>query len=458
MYPRFVYIMRVLCSIIVLSQLSQDIKAAPYFVSSLERQQYIETFKDIAISEMERTGIPASIKLAQGILESASGKSELARKANNHFGIKCGGSWQGKTYHIKDDDYDRNGRLRKSCFRVYTDAEESYIAHSDFLTDPRKEARYGFLFEYKVTEYKKWAHGLRKAGYATNPKYGNLLIKVIEDNNLHQYDYMSIAEIDPVFKPKKEKPAKKDKPKDIPKDKPKDTKPTPPVKTTTAQEIFYHNDVRTVFVKADDTPAKLAVKYRITLNKLLKYNDISSNTQLEPGSRFYLQPKRTSYRGKKKFHVVREGESMYMISRMYGVRLSSLYQRNSMNMGEQPAIGANVRLRGKSKEKPPLRSSINSKKSIVPPSDKSDTAIRDTEIPATKDDNPEPQKPETKPENTKNDNSQNPKASTLIHKVQKGDTLYGISRKYGVSVDEIKKINNLSTNTIHVGQEIIIKK
>lgn len=145
---------------------------------------YIAQYKQIAILEMQRTGIPASIKMAQALLESGAGRSTLARKANNHFGIKCGGSWNGETFYREDDDY-RNGKLIKSCFRKFDSAYDSFMAHSDFLTNQR---RYSFLFELSTEDYKSWARGLRKAGYATDKAYAGKLIEIIEKYELYKLD------------------------------------------------------------------------------------------------------------------------------------------------------------------------------------------------------------------------------------------------------------------------------
>src|SRR5688572_5643549 len=164
------------------------------FVYAQDRADYIEQYKDIAVSEMMRTGIPASIKLAQAIHESSCGKSDLACKANNHFGIKCGNDWNGKTYKKEDDDYE-GGQLVKSCFREFRSVHDSYIAHSDFLTDPAKAKRYGFLFELDVTDYKGWARGLSKAGYATDPQYASKIIDIIERYNLYELDSPSRREL-----------------------------------------------------------------------------------------------------------------------------------------------------------------------------------------------------------------------------------------------------------------------
>lgn len=154
-----------------------------------ERQQYIEQFYQIAVDEMHRAGIPASITLAQGILESGHGKSYLAVHGNNHFGIKCGGRWTGPSVARKDDDLDAHGNLIKSCFRAYNNAEESFTDHSNFLTDPKKAYRYGFLFDLDPKDYVSWAYGLKSAGYATNPTYANQLIKIINYFDLEQYDH-----------------------------------------------------------------------------------------------------------------------------------------------------------------------------------------------------------------------------------------------------------------------------
>ena len=145
---------------------------------------YIEQYKTIVLNEMERVGVPASIKMAQAILESGNGRSTLARQSNNHFGIKCGSTWNGETVYRHDDDY-KNGLLVRSCFRAYDDPADSFIAHSDFLVGNK---RYAFLFELPQTDYRSWARGLRKAGYATDPNYANKLINLIEKYELYHLD------------------------------------------------------------------------------------------------------------------------------------------------------------------------------------------------------------------------------------------------------------------------------
>lgn len=151
-------------------------------------EEYIASYSDIAIEEMNRTGIPASIKLAQGLLESNIGNSPLCTEANNHFGIKCGNEWTGREMYREDDDYGVNGVLTKSCFRAFDSAIDSYIAHSEFIMNPAKDFRYGFLFSIAKTDYHSWAYGLQSAGYATDPEYGNKLIRLIDTHQLYRFD------------------------------------------------------------------------------------------------------------------------------------------------------------------------------------------------------------------------------------------------------------------------------
>lgn len=274
------------------------------------RLEYINRYKQIAVDEMQRTGIPASIKLAQGILESGSGTSTLARKANNHFGMKCGSSWRGPTYYIKDDDYDDKGQLIESCFRAYENAEASYIAHSEFLRDPNKAFRYGFLFRLDPKDYKKWAYGLKQSGYATSPTYAEGLISVIEQHKLNKYDKGIIDQLD---------------------------------------ELRFINDVKAVVAHEGQTPDEIAKKYNIKTKCILKYNEDlrGPNQPLKEGENVYIQRKRWFFRGRSREHYVKEGESMYSISQLYGLKKNRLYKRNRMDKGTEPATGQKIRLRGK---------------------------------------------------------------------------------------------------------------
>ncbi|MBC8048139.1 MAG: glucosaminidase domain-containing protein, partial [Fimbriimonadaceae bacterium] len=246
---------------------------------------YIDHYKWIAIEQMHAYNIPASITLAQGILESGAGMSELAEKSNNHFGIKCHENWKGDKVYYDDDAEDE-------CFRKYKKVEDSYADHSEFLTNSN---RYQKLFELKITDYKGWAKGLKSAGYATNPKYAELLIDIIEKYELYDYDAMTTAEL------KKDKPKKKE----YKEDKNNDIAETGDQHFNWSgykEHVFYFNRIPAVTIKENDSPAKLAQEHQTKVSNLLKYNDLTANDSLQPGTNFYLQPKRK--KGKEKFHVV----------------------------------------------------------------------------------------------------------------------------------------------------------
>jgi flagellum-specific peptidoglycan hydrolase FlgJ len=276
---------------------------------SSSRWEYIQRYKQIAVDEMQRTGVPASIKLAQGLLESGAGASTLAKQANNHFGMKCGAEWRGETFYLKDDDYDENGVLKESCFRVFKSPEESYKAHSEFLRDPNKAYRYGFLFRIPVTDYKKWAQGLKQAGYATSPTYDNALISIIEQYKLNDIGTNVDASL---------------------------------------SDVILVNDVKMTVAKAGQTPAELAQTYKVKLKCLMKYNEgiKGANQPLAVNDRIFLQKKRRFFRGGQKTHYVKPGESMYTISQQYGIRLKSLLRKNKMSEGTEAAFGEKLHLRG----------------------------------------------------------------------------------------------------------------
>lgn len=277
----------------------------------LTRQEYIAMYKDIAVREMERTGIPASITLAQGILESGDGNSTLARKANNHFGIKCHGDWKGKkVYH--DDD------AKNECFRKYRNADESFVDHSEFLV---YRSRYRFLFDLKPDDYKGWARGLKKAGYATSPTYARRLIEIIEDNELYMYD-----------NPKRlvEEPWAND---EITANK------------RVSRTIRENNRIKFVVAKKDDTFRTLAAELDKFPGELARYNEKEITEPLKDGEIVYIQPKRNKAEHGKDFHVVSEGETMYSVSQKYGIKLDKLYKKNDMEKGTKPEEGQQLWLR-----------------------------------------------------------------------------------------------------------------
>lgn len=282
------------------------------------KADYVEKYKDIAIKEMLENGIPASITLAQGILESDAGNSALAVYANNHFGIKCHKEWTGDKY-IQDDD------TKDECFRKYKAAEESFDDHSEFL---KTRGRYAFLFELRKTDYKGWAEGLREAGYATDKSYAVRLIKLIDDNKLYQYDRMQEAAID---KKEKKKPEQQIiKPSSLP--------------VSPAKKIFLNNEIKYVVVQDGDTYYKIAQQLDMRLWQLHSYNETGKQTCLQVGDIVYLQPKRR-HSHKEEFHIARWGETLYYISQLYGIKMKHLYKMNKMVDGQEPTAGQKIVLK-----------------------------------------------------------------------------------------------------------------
>lgn len=395
---------------------------------SSEFYDYIEKYKKIAIKEMERAGIPASIKLAQALLESNAGRSTLAQKANNHFGIKCGGEWKGKTFHREDDDYDEFGNLQKSCFRSYRKATDSFIAHSEFLRDPKKANRYGFLFRIETTDYEKWAKGLKKSGYATAGNYDTKLITIIETYNLDQYDRMS----ENIFA---ERPDKNIIP---------------------GLDLRKINEVRVVFAKNKITVQDISLKSSVSVRALNKYNEKlpAVSDTLADDYRVFLQPKRNKFRGKKKWHYVHENETMFDISQEYGVKLKKLYCRNRMIEGTQPQPDERIKLKGcriKQGERPRLLSEPVPER--VPVILDTDDDFMDDDISPENPTSPNP--PNTNPTPTPQPDI--PTTLDVYHTVVKGDTLYNISRRNGLTVDQLMRMNNLTTTTLSIGQVLKVK-
>lgn len=269
------------------------------FSQNLTRKQYITKYSALAVKQMRQYKIPASITLAQGILESNNGNSKLAVKANNHFGIKCHG-WEGKKI-FEDDD------KKNECFRKYKSPLESFKDHSLFLN---KYSRYAFLFDYKITDYKSWARGLKKAGYATNKKYPELLIKIIEDNKLNIFDDKDV-EIEFISE---------------------------------IRNIYMHpNRIKYVKSENQDTYITIAKNLKMKLWQLQKYNDSKETNILAEGTIIFIQPKRK--KGKVKVHTYNKNESLISISQFYGVKLKSLKKRNDLILKKGLNNGDKLRLR-----------------------------------------------------------------------------------------------------------------
>ena len=286
-------------------------------------EAYIRRYKDIAIKDMKKYKIPASITLAQGILESGSGMSRIARKGNNHFGIKCHNDWHGKKILMTDD-------ARHECFRKYDKPEDSYRDHSIFLT---QRGRYSFLFHYPITDYVKWAYGLKRAGYATNPKYPQLLINIIRKYHLNRFDQ-------PGHK-KKKKTRRKSKVYSVP-------KPSSFVSVSRSQSgrmVYLNNNCRLIRVQSGDTYKKIAGEFEINTGRFMRFNDSKEHQTLFPGDILYLEHKRNRAEKGYRFHVVKQGESLWGIAQLYGIKLSRLRLMNNLPQRVQSSAGVRLRVR-----------------------------------------------------------------------------------------------------------------
>lgn len=319
----------------------------PSFATKTPQEAYISKYAVLAVQEMYRSGVPASITLAQGMLESGNGLSELAVKGNNHFGIKCHNNWTGgRVYH--DDD------AKGECFRKYQHPEHSYRDHSDFL---RYRDRYKFLFDLQLTDYKGWAHGLKKAGYATDPSYPAKLIKLIETYKLHEYDtkpstYGQVAV-------KEEKPVRKNEKKHMepaPVEPPKSpTQMEQPHKIsdaeresfhfTVSREMYSQNGVPFVYSIEGETYKSIAQAYGLFYKEILKMNDLSADQALRPGTIVYLQAKKKKAAKGIEMHFIDGDETLRDIAQRYAVRLSAIYKINGLTSAYIPRSGDCIRLR-----------------------------------------------------------------------------------------------------------------
>jgi LysM repeat protein len=297
-----IFILIVFCRFSVLAQPAEK-KTSP--------EQYIANFKEEAIKEMLMYNIPASITLAQGMLESSNGNSDLAMYANNHFGIKCHNTWDGPTF-IKDDD------KKDECFRKYPSVLDSYTDHSLFL---KSGSRYTTLFELKRTDYKAWAKGLKEVGYATDPKYPERLLYLIEKYKLYEYDKID----------------------ELPNIKATVISNSGAPKTIQTREILRTHFIKYIVVKPGDSYFSIARDTDKDLWQIYKYNDLKPEDMLVTGQKIYLQPKRR--KAIEPFHIVKKGDTMKSISQLHGIRLKSLYKKNKMKPGEEPVIGQQLYMR-----------------------------------------------------------------------------------------------------------------
>lgn len=272
----------------------------------ITKSDYIEQWKATAVQNSIQYGVPASITLAQGILESSYGNSALAQEANNHFGIKCH-NWSGKTFYQDDDS-------KHECFRKYANAADSYQDHSVFL---KTYSRYAFLFELDKTDYKAWARGLKKAGYATNPQYADLIIRTIEENGLNDLDELSPSNTSPSI--------------DIVADNSDSNSSLIEVNAVRHQVMVHRNKINYLVVKKGDTFYRISKEFDMSLWQLYQYNDFDKHKDvLEIGDIVYLQPKRFHAKGKRKYLICKKNISLIDLSQEEGIRVKSLMRLNQL--------------------------------------------------------------------------------------------------------------------------------
>lgn len=354
-------------------------------------EEYIAQYKDIAMSEMKRSGIPAAITLAQGLLETESGNSELVKKSNNHFGIKCKNTWTGATVTHDDD-------LQGECFRAYQTPEESFRDHSDFL---RSNTRYSSLFKLDATDYRAWAYGLKRAGYATNPQYPQILINNIEQYNLQQYSLKALDKL----------PADDAGNKDDSGVVKADAVPANDVKDSAAEsildvrdKILTINNCKCVYAGKGLSLLVIAIKNKINLERLLEYNEMAEDGILGQDQYIYLQKK--SKTGEKDYYIAQDGDGIYDIAQKNGIQLQYLLDYNGLKDGDKAVAGNKFYL-----------------------------------------------KPGIRPVAAKAISKQQ-----QIHVVAPKEGLYSIAKKYNVTMKQLREWNNLKSDELRMGQELIVSK
>jgi LysM repeat protein len=360
-------------------------------------EQYIATYKVAAVAEMKRLGVPASIILAQGILETECGNSDLVRRSNNHFGIKCKSTWTGESVRHTDD-------APNECFRKYNSAADSYKDHSDYLYNT---PRYASLFKLPSTDYRGWAYGLKAAGYATNPRYPQILISNIEKYNLQQYNEPLSAESQAALIAKMGVTEAVKQPKEI------ITAAEPKKESNLFQKLFsgkknknnqYFNKLRAVMAFNGTSLLAIATEHDIALTKLLEYNDLAADGLVKGDQWIYLEKKHKE--GNRDLYTSLQNETLHEVSQNNGVQLAMLAAYNALPENVLVKKGEVIRLRPGAQ-----------------------APVRAAEV-----------------------------AIIRTHEVQPKEGLYTISRKYNVSVEELKEWNKLSSNDLQMGQQLIIAK
>lgn len=304
--------------------------------SSSDIISYISKYKDIALEHEKEQGIPASITLAQGILESGAGKSMLAVNANNHFGIKAGSSWDGNVYLAWDDE------INKSRFRKYATAEESFNDHARVL----KGDRYSSLFAKSVYDYRAWAYGLQKAGYATSPNYAKALIGYIDAYKL--YSINGGVKLKPGKTITITKYITKEQPvfdADCLIEEEVQTEEELFIQNTINRYVVEINDVRCTLLYPGESIASISMKYDIPKEKILKYNEVGTDVNIKEGDIIFLEKKKARYNGSRDYYNVKENDTLYDISQQFGIRLSNLAKMNGISIFTELKAGRRLKLK-----------------------------------------------------------------------------------------------------------------
>ena len=382
----------------------------------LTPKQYVEKYKDLAIREMKRMGVPAAVTLAQGLLETENGNSDLVKKSNNHFGIKCKSSWTSAAVTHDDDAIGE-------CFRSYKDAEASYRDHSNYL---RGNDRYGFLFTLNPTDYKGWARGLRKAGYATNPKYPEILIKNIEQYNLQQYSLEAGSDVPKIATPEENRAAAADE---------ASTQNAQPTSNSNVEvSANLHSTLQSInghkcyVAKKGTSLLAIATAYEIDLSKLLEYNDLETDGILSADQLIFLQ--RKSKTGEKDYYLVQHQETLYDIAQKNGIQLKYLLAYNQLSDKATVQSGSKLYL---SATRETQQANVIKEAAVK-------TTMAAAPIAVSK--------PVVK----------NVVSGSRIHEVQVKEGLYGIAKKYQVTVQQLRDWNNLSNDNLKIGQQLIVSE
>lgn len=405
------------------------------------RISYISRFKDLAILEMYKSGIPASITLAQGLLESAAGTSLLAQSANNHFGMKCGSSWDGNTFYKNDDEFTQDGKPVKSCFRSYTDPADNFSDHSDFLRDPQKHNRYGALFLLDPLDYVAWSTGLQASGYSPVGHYSARLIEHIERYRLHELDYRAWNNRS---------------------------------KIAARHRVVSINSIPCVRAVEEETLAEIALSCGVDIASVVEFNENhwEPNAPLTHGTIIYLDDKKYSWQlSDMEFFFVHDGKSLFEVGQLFGIKENSLRRMNGLSAGQEPAMEAKIRIAGQrqpgenvSLTKVRLKSPVaqkpkNTKPPLVPV--KSDFPVNETNmmrlnyvLSGSIDGGWKQSYVKIEEEE---DNMSNMAGSSQFHDVARGDTLMGLARKYNTTIESLRRLNNLGNDKIQIGQRLRVR-